>query len=224
MLQHIHRNRAIIIFLVISALTILTYVWFLDSNYFPVFSQWAGEHPILLFFSLVLVKILAIIWPPASGSLLLIGMIPVIGWPSVYLIDLVGSIVGSSIAFFIGERYGIPLLRQLFDDEVVKKIQRFHLVPNREIEAILVMRILSGGVFFEAVCYGAGVMGVKFQHFFVANLIFHLTVGIPMFYLFGNIMTGTHRYLSIGLVIIAVAIIYLLRNRYFVISPKESTE
>ncbi|NTV31606.1 VTT domain-containing protein [candidate division WWE3 bacterium] len=220
MLTHIRRNQTLLIFIIGSIGTIAAYVLFVQSTYFIIFTTWAKDHPIILFFALVSVKILSIIWPPLSGSMLLIGMIPAIGWPSIYLIDFVGSIIGSSVSYFIGEKYGITFLKKLFDDVTIEKIQSIHLIPTREIEAIFILRVLSGGVFFEAVCYGAGIIGAKFSHFFIANVLFHLTVGIPMFYLFGNIMIGSNRYLSIGLLIGMGLLIYRLRKRYFIVKPR----
>lgn len=195
--------------------TFVIYFWFTKTPYFEDFRRWSEQNIILLMIILILWKALAIVWPPIHGTILTLGAIPVIGWELAYLADILGNILGSSIAYFIGIHYGYALLYKLFDDKVVNKVKKFKVRPHREVEATFVLRILTGSSAVEVVCYGAGLMRIKYINFIIGTVLSHLALGAPAFALIGTAFSPRMIILNVALAVVAVPVIWKLRGRYF---------
>src|SRR3989337_132416 len=99
----------------INLISVVLYLWFIKLPIFQHFVLWVQQNLLLYFLFLLFIKILGILWPPLPGGLFTLGSIPAIGWELAYIADLVGSVIGSSGAFFMGRRYGPKLLRKFFD-------------------------------------------------------------------------------------------------------------
>lgn len=194
--------------------TVLAYLWFSKTPAFIEFSNWSRQNLILFSITLFLIKVLGIVWPPIPGGILTLGAIPIVGWPLAYLIDLAGSVVGCSIAFYLGKRYGLKFLNKIFDQSSLEKIKKLNIRKDREIEAVAVLRILTGSTISEAVCYGAGLLGVKYQNFFIGSTAVHLLFGIPSYYFAGNLFEGKNFIVNGIIVLISIPIILKLRKRY----------
>src|SRR3989344_6900096 len=95
--------------------TIILYIWFIRTPYFEAFNVWTRHNSITFYASLLVAKIAAIVWPPLPGSLFTFGAIPFIGWFQSYLVDMIGSLIGASIAYFLGKKYGYPFLKKIFN-------------------------------------------------------------------------------------------------------------
>ena len=219
-------NREIFLLVLAFVVTIGAYIWFTRSEYFAGFNSWAQQHLTLFLGLLLLIKITGIIWPPLPGGVFTVGSIAIIGWPTAYAIDAIGSLIGATIAFFLGRKYGYPFLNRIIGEEATDKLHQLKIVKHREVEAVFALRLLSGGVLFEAVCYGAGLIGVHYPNFLLGSILFHTTVGIPSYYLANNLFSGKNIPLTLLIGVIAVTGVYLMRTRYFVLSHsiKETTE
>jgi uncharacterized membrane protein YdjX (TVP38/TMEM64 family) len=177
------------LFILIWGGTIALYFWFSRSPYFESFQIWTQQNLLLFYLSLFTAKVLAIVWPPLPGSLFTLGSIPLIGWAESFLIDLAGALTGASIAYFLGRKYGYRFLEKIFNDELVRKIRETHIKPDREIESILIGRIVGNGNLMELVCYGAGVLRVRYHNFLIASFLAGL-ISLPIYYLGGNLFDG----------------------------------
>lgn len=194
--------------------TILAYLWFAKSSYFIVFTNWAQQNFIILFLILILIKIIGIIWPPLPGGVFTIGAIPVMGWFNAYLADLLGIIIGSGLAYFLGKKYGYALLNKIFDASVITKIKNINIEPKREIESIFLLRLFGGGVLIEIVSYAAGLFRISFRNFLLGSLFSHLAIALPFFYFAGNLFSGKNLIVNIILGVIIVGIFIKFRRRY----------
>ena len=210
----IKSKKFLILALLITVGTMILYYLFSKSIYFDIFISWSQQNLILFVTVLFLLKIFGIVWPPLPGGLFTLAAIPFIGWLPAYLVDFVGSLVGSSIAFLVGKRYGYPLLEKLFDDSTIDKIRQLKIKPNREIEAITTLRIFTGSLFMEAICYGAGLLNVRFSSFFIGSIISHQIVGIPSFYLFSNLFNLNNLIFGILGFVIIIPIFVKLKSRF----------
>lgn len=190
------------------------YIVFMQSNYFEDFQRWSENKQEFLFISLVIIKILGIIWPPLPGGVLTLGSIPVLGWQTAYVADLLGSIVGTSLAFVISRKFGRGLLRKILTDEMLDSIEAVKFKQGRQFEVFMLL-MLAGGTVIDIMSYAAGlVKSVRFLPFASARLISHLIVGIPSFYFVSNILSGNNVILSVLLVLLIIPIIWRLRHRY----------
>lgn len=211
-------HKHIIIFVVASLATVLFYIWFINSPYFEELKNWSQDNLILYIIILLLLKIIGIIWPPIPGGVLTLASIPIIGWKLAYLTDLMGSIIGSSGAFFIARKWGWKFLEKIFDSSILEKIKNVKIKKQREIETIFLMRFL-GGTIIEVVCYGAGILGIGYRNYLTATVLSHLPIGIPLFYLAGNVLSDVlsrnGAIMSFIFLCFAVFLFYKLKHRYF---------
>ena len=214
----IKNHKHIIVFILAMLATVVFYWWFIHSPYFEGFKNWSRDNLILYFLVLILIKIIGIIWPPIPGGVFTIASIPIIGWPLSYFADLVGSIIGSSVAFSIAQKWGWEFLERIFDRDTLEKIKNVKIKKHREIETVFLMRFFGGSV-IEVVCYGAGILRVRFQNFLVASLLSHLAVGIPFFYLAGSVLgeviNGKGAIIGALALLFVIFLFYRLKHRYF---------
>lgn len=209
------RNKASIFGIVIlTVLTISFIYWFSNSIYFSIFNSWILKNILLYSVILYLVKVLGILWPPFSGGLFTIASIPFLGWKLAFLLDFLGSITGGVIAYSLGRKYGYKFLHKLFGAELVQKIKSIKIKAGKEIEAIFMYKVLFG-ILIEAVYYGAGVLRVNFIKFTIGSILGHLVVGIPSFYLAGNLFSGKDFMSTIALTILAIIFVTKTKGRYF---------
>ena len=196
------------------ALTGILYFWFINSSLFPEFTAWAALHKTGLFLSLVAIKIAGIVWPPLPGGILTFGSIPILGWQNAYLADLLGSIVGSTIAYFIAKSWGISFMSRIFDAGSLDKLRKIRVPRGREFEAIFIFRFF-GATIVELVCYAAGLLRVRYSVFMLATIASHAAIGIP-FYYFGKGLFGENGWVGPALFIGLIIVFLTLRKRYFV--------
>lgn len=208
-----YRNTLLLI--LIFGITIVLYYLFFNSVYFQNFYNWTRTNLVLFVAVLFIVKVVALLYPPLSGGILTLGAIPFLGWPLAYAIDFIGSMIGGTMMYFLGRKYGYWLLNKLFDKKVVERVKRIKVRKNKEIEAVFVYRLLLGGTVIEIIYYGAGVLKINFWNFLVGSALSHILVGVPSFYLTGNILSGGNIFLIIVSLILLIVLFSRLKNRYF---------
>ena len=96
-----------------------------------------------------------------------------------------------------------------------KKIKSINVKQHREIESVFVLRMLGGGTVMEAVCYGAGLLNVKYKNFLIGSVLSHILFGIPLF-LLTNQLFSTKNIVMTGIwVIVPLFILWKVKGRYF---------
>ncbi len=194
--------------------TIALYWWFKDSVYFDGFTLWASSNALLLGVSLVVIKIIGIVWPPLPGAVFTLASIPFLGWFLAYLLDLIGSLLGSSIAYWLGRKYGFPFLKKLFGDDLVKRVKKFKIRPKREIESVFLLRVFGGGVLLEIVSYASGLLSISYRNFLIGSILSHMLIGIPVYYFVGSLFDGRNLILVVASAVVFVLLFWKFRNRY----------
>lgn len=204
-------TSGIVIFLV----SFLGYVYFSKTPQFEEFFHWSQNNLYLFIPVVLLFKIAGVVYPPLPSVVFTIAAIPILGWFPAYLIDLTGSLAAGAIDYYLGKRYGYRILNKLFDSQVVEKIKTIRVKPGREIESVIVMRILLGGIIIEAIYYGAGLLGIRFKNFMIGTSVSHIILGIPTFLIGSSIFQAQNLLISITLGVTAILIIYKVKGRYF---------
>ena len=108
---------------VLAGASVGAYLWFLKTPTFEVFEAWVKSNLILYYIFVIFSKALAIIWPPLPGNIFTLTSIPFWGWFTAYTADFVGSILGSSIAFYLGKKYGYKFINKIFSTDMESKIK-----------------------------------------------------------------------------------------------------
>lgn len=207
------KNKNLILLILLAAASLAAYIWFMRQPVFEDVVTWAQQNFLLYFGTLVLVKIVAIVWPPLPGGFLTLASIPIIGWFPAFLAETIGSLSGASVAYFLGRRYGYAFLRKILDEKFIAKIQNIKMTGKRELEAIFFLRLFTGLV-SEAISYGSGVIGVKYRNFFLGTLAVEI-VFMPTFYFFNEILAGRNLAIYVPSALILVLVFWRMRGRYF---------
>lgn len=203
----------LILLVLVTILSVVLYLWFIKLPVFRYFVIWSRQNLLVYFLFLIFVKILGILWPPLPGGLFTLGSIPVIGWELAYIADLIGGLIGSSSAFFIGKRYGFRLLRKFFDLSTVEKIQNVNIKKGKELEAVVVLKLVYSSV-GEIVSYGAGLLGINYSKFLVGNLL-ALQINMPIFFMASKALEGKLLIVNVIAIVFAILLFYKLKGRYF---------
>lgn len=198
-----------------SIATIALYIWFISTSLFGIFQEWSQQHLPLFISTLLLIKIAGIVWPPIPGGVLTLGSIPILGWMGAYLVDFVGSIIGSSIAYCIARRCGIQFMQKIFDVSTIEKIRHVRIMPRRELEAIFLFRTF-GGTIVELVCYAAGLLRIRYSKFLMGTILSHLLVGIPIYYFAESLIRGKGLALNALALLLLVILFFIARKRYII--------
>lgn len=209
--SYIYTSLFILLFLV----TLVFVYWFMSTPYFVIADGWVRQNRTLYLVVLYIYKSLGILWPPIPSGLFTMASIPFLGWPLAYLIDLLGSITGGSLAYFLARKYGLSFLKKIFDQKVIDKIKKAKIKKGKEIEAVFMYRLLLGTTILEAVYYGAGLLKVDFPKFLIGAILSHIIVGVPTFILAQNIFSGKNVAITIASVVISIFIVYKTKGRYF---------
>lgn len=209
----IRSYKNILIFLSVLIATILLYFWFVNSTYFDPVNDWIRENVLLALLILTGIKIIGIIWPPIPGGVLTLGSIEFLGWELAYGADIVGSLIGCTLAYWIGQRYGYPFLYKIFDQSSIDKIQSVKIKKQRELESMIVLN-MTGGTIIEVIAYGAGLLKITYWKFFVARVVSHLITGLPLYFFIDRIANGQNALLNFALLAIMFIFLWRFKNRY----------
>ncbi|HEY4482733.1 MAG TPA: VTT domain-containing protein [Candidatus Paceibacterota bacterium] len=210
---HIKKNKNLLIIVVACVVTLIFYFWLINQSFFGAFVAWSLDHLLIYFLVMVFFKALAIVWPPLPGGLFTFGSIVVIGWQYAFLGQVVGGLLGGSVAYFLGRKYGFSMLAMFFDDSVIERIKKIKIYKHREFEALFFLRIFTTTI-SEAISYGSGLIGIGFRNFFFATLC-GFVFELPIFYLAQSILQGKNLWLSGALFLVAGLLFYKLKGRYF---------
>lgn len=207
-------KRGIFFVLLICIMSVLGYSWLLNQPFSQQIGSFAQAHRYLLIAILVGIKVLGLVWPPLPGGIFNLVVIPFIGWELAYLTDLIGTMIGAGICYFIARKWGSKLLTKIFDEETVKKITDTKVKDNRQTEFSFMMTITSRLIMTEFSYYAAGLLKISFGKFILGAIGSHILIGIPSYY-FMNIMFKTNTvYLGIIGWLIVVPLWSKIKERY----------
>lgn len=195
--------------------SLILYMWFLHTPYFHHIAEWSQRNIFILIPSIVLLKVVGIIWPPIPGGFATIAIIPITGFLIAYLTDLAGTIIGCCTVYFIGRKYGKGFLSKILGDEFANHAEKLKIKKGREIEALFVLRGLAAGVLVEAVSYGAGLIKMDFKKFLFGTVVSHIIIIGPSFLLYDKLYRTHNIYLIALSLVITMPILWKLRGRYF---------
>jgi uncharacterized membrane protein YdjX (TVP38/TMEM64 family) len=73
---------------------------------------------------------------------------------------------------------------------------------------------LFGGSIVEVVCYGAGLLKVRFSRYLPASVVSHAAIGVPFYFFAGDLIAGRNFFINGMLVVILILLFMFARNRY----------
>ncbi len=209
-----HISKDLMFFILISIVMMLGYLWFINSSYATSLNEYADDNFVLFCSVLIFIKFFGIVYPPISGGYFTLAAIPIIGWEYALICDLTGSILGGSVDYYIGRKYGIKIVKKFFGEKIADKIGLIKIKNGKEIEGLIVSRILAGATVVEAIHYAAGLFKIDFAKYTIAMLVSHLIIGLPVYWIFGGVLGTTLTLFMVPVLILALIILYKMRGRY----------
>ncbi len=168
---------------------------------------------ILIF--IVLAKAASIVYPPLPGIILTLAMIPILGWQKAYTVELAGSLLGVTAAYWLGKKYGEKLIKWIAGAKLLAKIKAVKLKPGSQFEAAFVLRTASGGTLSDIFAWGASLIGLRFWPYLFGHLANHVLATLPIFLLIGLSIELHSWLIAIPVMIFGWLIIWKFKGRYF---------
>lgn len=170
---------------------------------------------VLYFIGLFLLKTASIIYPPLPGVVVTMASVPVIGWQMAYAIDLAGSTLGSTIAYFLGKKYGFPLIETIIGATVKNRVAKIRLKKTSQIEASIMLRFATAGLLSDGLSWGASLIGFSFKPFIIGYIVSHILATLPIFLGIGLAVSFHSWSVLLFVMIVAWIFMYRFKGRYF---------
>lgn len=206
--------KYIVLMVIFSALTLLGYLVILNTYGLDAFREWAFSNFFIIFFTLLAIKVLGIIWPPLPGGAFIIAAVPALGWFWTWVIDILGVLIGASLAYMTSSKYGMNFLSKVLTDDLIKRIETVKVKKKTETEFIFILTLMSGPI-AEAVYYGSALLKVEYRHFIFGVLLANIAYSLPSLYIIENFLTGNAIVFSIVLMLLLISVFIIFRKRYF---------
>ncbi len=179
------------------------------------FSSVVQLHLPLYLIALLLIKAVSIVYPPLPGAAFTLGSLPLIGWQLAYVVDVLGSFLGATLAFYLGKKYGYTLLNHILGKTLTDKIATIKLKPQNQVEASICLRLAVGGMLSDGLAWGASLIGFRYLPFIIGYLLSHTIVTLPIFYFIAAAISFNSWLILGTIMILAWLVIYLFKGRYF---------
>lgn len=86
-----------------------------------------------------------------------------------FFYNYLGLTIGSSIAFFLSRRYGLPLVKRIFKEETIEKYLGY--IRDNRFNKIFFLGIFLPGLPDDLLCYIAGLSKMNYKTFLAIILI-----------------------------------------------------
>jgi len=164
---------------------------------------------------IVLIKAGSIVYPPLPGIILTLATTPVLGWQKAYMVELAGSLLGVTAAYWLGYKYGEKLIVWAAGEKLMKKIKSIKLKSGNQVEAAFVLRTASGGALSDTLAWGASLVGLRYWPYLFGHLANHVLATLPIFLLIGLSIQLRSWLIAVPVVVLAWFIIWKFKGRYF---------
>lgn len=126
-----------------------------------------GIDKLLLALALILAHVIQIVIPFIPGHLIPLAAGYYFG-PWGLLVDWTGMMVGSLLAFYLARRFGEPLVLKFIDRDRYERIVSF--MRDRGVMGLVILFVIPG-MPKDALCFVAGVLGIRLIDFLMIILL-----------------------------------------------------
>lgn len=160
-------------------------------------------HPVLAPFIIIAWKTAGMVFVPIPGGTLTFALIPVLGWFTAYLYNVIGSLIGSSIAFWIARKFRRPVVQRLVPLQTIDKWEA-KLSEGQEFWAFLVVRAVTWPI-FDLMSYAFGLSRISYKRFLAVTAL--LLIPNAAVYYLGNefYLQVLRRSWQLGVAVIIIA-------------------
>jgi len=115
----------------------------------------------------ICLHIIQIVIPPINHHVIAMAGGFIFGFYYGWLLNFIGYVTGSSIAYFIAKRYGRPLARKVIGKEDLEKFERFFKKAPTALLALFGFVPMSP---HDEFCYALGASGMSYRRFLVITI------------------------------------------------------
>lgn len=120
--------------------------------------------PIFFIFLQTVQVVLPVIPGGASCLAGVLAFGPILG----FIYNYIGLTIGSCIAFYLSKKYGLALVKKLFQEETIHHYMKY--IHNKKFTKLFFIGIFLPGLPDDLLCYIAGLSGMKFKTFLMIIL------------------------------------------------------
>lgn len=168
--------------------------------------EYVSDDPIGIL-TFIAITFLQVTFIPLPSTVTTVGGVWVFGPGRGFIFSLIGQVAGSMLAFYLGRKFGVKLVKWFVGEEVFEKYQKF--IKGRD-KIILIFMFLFPFFPDDVLCLFAGLTNMTGFFFFIIMLISRsITIGYTTLFM-GVVSSipfsgwGIPVYILIGIVIIAL--------------------
>lgn len=175
--------------------------------------------PLISIFILILQCLIA----PLPLSLIVFAISFIYGWEIATIIACIGTLIGSSISFYISRIYGRPIAEKFVSPQILDTCDSIFERYGKKI--IFASRLLPF-VSFDGFSYAAGLTNIKFTYYFWATAVGQIPIIVALSLLGNSIGTSNNFikgiiYCSVATLIAMIICYTIYRKKYNGVSIRE---
>lgn len=117
----------------------------------------------------IFIQIVQVVFPVIPGGASCLAGVLAFGPIAGFIYNYLGLAIGSSIAYYLSKKYGLKLVRKLFNKETVDKYLGY--IRVQKFDNIFFWGILLPGLPDDLLCYVAGLSEMSFKKFLAIIMI-----------------------------------------------------
>ena len=195
---------------ILGLIALLTILIFFNPYKLNTTLEFTSEHLIVGAVLLILLRTLSNVIPAIPGGMIVFSAVPIFGWFTAFICNLIGILLGTSIAFFLARIYREPLVGRFASLSKINKLGK-QISGKRQFMALVAFRLFTVPV-VDVSSYVIGLTKISFPKFALATFLATLPT-IATFY-FGE---EVYKRIFGKNLFVAVLAILILGSIYFII-------
>ena len=175
--------------------------------------EFTSEHLIIGAVFLMLLRTLSNVLPVIPGGMIALATIPILGWPVAFACNMVGIMLGKSIAFFLARIYREPLVKRFASLNKIHQLEK-QLSGKKQFLALVAFKMFTVPV-VDISSYVIGLTKISFLKFTLATFLAALPTLVTFYLGFEayKIIFGNNLILGF-IAILIMGSIYLIIKEY----------
>jgi uncharacterized membrane protein YdjX (TVP38/TMEM64 family) len=186
---------------------------FLSFNPYEINSavEFISKHIIAGIIFLIFLRTLSNVLPIFPGGMIAFASVPILGWFTAFMCNLIGLFLGKSIAFFLARIYREPLVERFATLNKIHQLEK-QATGKKQFATLVVFKLFTVPV-VDISSYIVGLTKISYLKFAVATILAALPT-LATFY-FGNklyeIIFGKNLFIGVATILIAGSIYFVIK-------------
>lgn len=209
------RNALIGVFLIVAVIVIAQrFSMSIEVEKIRVFVNYFGVLAPVVY---IMTYTATIVFSPLAGLPFIFAGLILFGLKRMLIYYPIALLLGASINFYIGRKFGRPLIRKIVGKKGIEKIDEFAEITGWQ--ALLIIRLFVSS-FFDYISYAIGLTSIKFRTYFLITLFASVPMSLLSLYIFNSALNaygnvyGFAVFIGIGSVfaIVSMFLFYLIKK------------